>query len=67
MCIGWQDEGGDVAVWASPVPQGLPGPAVDIEQLNREQAAAEAAAEAAAAAAAAAGTHSFPGHHTIEP
>jgi hypothetical protein len=50
----WQNEAGDVAVWAGPVPETLHGPAADIEELERVQAAAEAAADAAAAAAAAA-------------
>ena len=32
-----QDEAGGVAVWAEPVPQGHPGPAVSLESLEAEE------------------------------
>lgn len=36
-----------MAVWAAPVPETVPGPAVDVEQLRREEAAVEEAEEKA--------------------
>lgn len=39
-----QDQAGDVAVWSTPVPESAPGPAVDVEQLRKEEAVADEAA-----------------------